>query len=210
MPQSSPPESAPAARRRRAWRRWLTVGEVVGLGALAVAVLGYVDAHKERAGERAERAAQTRQAARADALVLRGEADADGARVRLSPVKAAQVVQSQRYVFPHAVLDHPMEVAAAEPQVDRAWLPAASVRLLARAAQAQGGEGRLIVGVSTRYVEDGEERTDRSLYALGYRVERAGLFGGERLVLQGVSLVRRGVAGDLQPAVDAAARRAGA
>lgn len=207
MSEPAPPESAPAARRRRAWRRWLTVGEVVGLGALAVAVLGYVDAHRERAGERAERTAESRHAAQADALVLRGVADADGARVRLSPVKAAQLVQGQRYVFPRAVLDHAMEVAAAEPQVDRAWLPGASVKLLARAAQAEGGEGRLIVGVATRYVEDGEERTDRSLYALGYRTERAGLFGGERLVLQGVSLVRRGVVGDLQPAVEAAARR---
>lgn len=183
------------------------MGELVGLGALAVAVLGYVDAHKERAGERAERAAAVRHAAQADSLVLRGEADADGARVRLSPLNPAQVVQSQRYVFPRAVLDHAMEVDAAQPQVDRAWLPAASVRSLAQAAQTEGGEGRLIVGVLTRYVEDGGERTDRSLYALGYRTERAGLFGGERIVLQGVSLVRRGVAGDLRTAVEAAAAR---
>lgn len=205
----SSPEPPGEARQRRAWRRWLTVGELVGLGALLVAGLGYIDAHRDRMAARADRVAAARRAgdaqAAAHALVLRGEAQDGGARVRLSPVDAGQVVQSQRYLFPQALLDHAMEVDAAQPQIDRAWLPAAAVRLLAARAKGEGGEGRIVVGVLTRYVEDGEALSDRSLYQVGYRTEPAGLFGGERLVLQGVSLRRRGVAGDLARAVEQAA-----
>ena len=203
------PEPPGEARQRRAWRRWLTVGELVGLGALVVAGLGYLDAHRDRVAARADRVAAARRAgeaqAAAHALVLRGEAQDEGARVRLSPVDAGQVVQSQRYLFPKTLLDHAMEVDAAEPQIDRAWLPAPAVRLLAARAKAQGGEGRIVVGVLTRYVEDGQALSDKSLYQVGYRTEPAGLFGGERLVLQGVSLQRRGVVGDLSRAVEQAA-----
>jgi hypothetical protein len=45
-------------------------------------------------------------------------------------------------------------------------------------------------------------RTDRSLYRVGY-VARGGLLGAVKLELQGVSLLRRGVTGDLQGVVDA-------
>lgn len=84
-------------RRRRFWaRRWLTVGEVVGVGALAIAALGYCDAHRERVATGAERRAAEQRQASAPPLILRGEAVDAGARVRLSPVSAAQVVQSQR------------------------------------------------------------------------------------------------------------------
>lgn len=200
----SPAQAVGAARRRRFWRRWLTVGEVVGLGALAVAGLGYWDAHRERAAERVERAQAV---AGAHALVLRGEAQGEGARVRLSTADPRQVIETQRYLFPQALLDHAMEVDAAEPQVDRAWLPASAVHALAGRATAQGGEGRVVLGVTTRYVEDGEALSDQSLYRLGYRTESAGLFGGARLVLQGVSLERRGVRGDLRRAVEQAAAR---
>ena len=59
-------------------------------------------------------------------------------------------------------------------------------------------------GVVTRYIEDGEERTDQSLYRVGFAVRKTGLFGGRSVVLLGLSLARRGVDGDLQAAVDRA------
>lgn len=179
------------------------MGEIIGVAALVVAVLGYLDSHRERVAERTERteAAQV-QAARA-ALVLTGQPDADGGRLALAPMRPGQAVQSQRYRFPTVVLDHEMEVAAAQPQIDRGWIAAGLVRALKAAGGPLEGEGALPVGIETRYIEDGDARTDRSLYRLGYRVEKGGLFSGPKVVLQGLSLTRRGVAGDLARAVDA-------
>lgn len=201
--EPSPPQTA--AERKAAWwrRRWITVGEIVGVCALGVALLGYLDSRRERQETRVERTQETKvQAARA-ALVLTAQASQDGARLTLSPMRPGQAVQSQRYLFPQAVLDHPMEVAAAQPQIDRAWIAAGLVRAAKAAGGPASGEGALPVGVDTTYVEDGETRVDRSLYRLGYRVERGGLFAGPKVVLQGLSLERRAVGGGLQPAVEA-------
>ena len=68
------------------------------------------------------------------------------------------------------------------------------------------GEATLPVGVIATYVQDGEMRTDQSIYRLGY-AWRSRLLGGPRLALQGVSLVRRSVRGDLRTAVESAWRR---
>ena len=131
----------------------------------------------------------------------------DGARLALQTLNPAQSVQSQRYLFPHAVLGHAMEVAAARPQIDLDWIAGGLRTRLAderKAGQAGAdGEGELPVGVFTTYVEDGEVRTDQSLYRLGYSW-RARLLGGPRLALQGLSLQRRSVPGDLRRAVEAA------
>ena len=195
---------------RPAWwrRRWVTVGEVVGIAALVIAGLGYWDAHRERHAVSADKASAARQEARREALVLTAAVQDDGARLLLSPLRTGQAVQSQRYVFPSAVLDHPMEVTAAQPQIDRAWIAAGLKGALQAAAKARGeklagGEGALPVEIRTSYIEDGEARSDASLYRLGYRLTSGGLFGGRTLILQGVSLVRHTAGGDPQKAVDA-------
>ena len=190
------------------WRRkWVTVGEVIAIAGLGLALLGYLDAHRQRTAEQAERVTASHRAAPPAPLVLRAQPVAEGARLDLAPMRADQAVQSQRYLFPAAVLDHVMEVAAAQPQVQAVWVRDGLLRELDRAAKATGGKpagsGELPVGVITTYVQDGELRTDRSLYLVGYRVDRAGLLGRDHLILQGLALGRRGVADDLQGAVEA-------
>lgn len=194
------------AERKAAWwrRRWVTIGEVVALAALAIAVLGYLDAHKDRQAEADRRVAESRKAVARAALVLTAEADKDGGRLTLSPLGSGQAIQGQRYLFPKAVLGHPMEVTAARPQIDRAWVDAGLKAALDAGSGSKTGEGVLPVGVVTRYIEDGEERTDRSLYRVGFAVRKGGLFSGRAVVLLGLSLGRRGVEGDLQAAVDKA------
>ncbi len=191
-----------AAETKRPWwrRRWATIGEVVGVCALMIAGLGYWDAHRERGQEAARRTAEARREQARTALVLTGEAQADGSRITLSTLGAGQAVQSQRYLFPKPVLGHPMEVTAARPQIALAWFDGG----LKVAVGGSTGEGVLPVGVVTRYIEDGEPREDRSLYAAGYAVRKAGLFGGRKATLLGLSLQKRGVSGDLQAAVEAA------
>ena len=61
------------------------------------------------------------------------------------------------------------------------------------------------MGVITSYVENGETRTDQSIYRVGY-VAESGLLGAVKLRLLGATLVRRGVTGDVQAAVDSAWR----
>ena len=192
-------------------RRWASVGELVGVAALIIAALGYWDAHRERHAAGVEKAAAATRERRRESLVLTAAVRDDGARLTLTPLQPGQAVQSQRYVFPTAVLDHPMEVVAAQPQIDRDWIAAGLAHALqvaaeARGAKLEGGEGAVPVAILSSYIEDGESHNDVSLYRVGFRFTPGGLFGGRRLVLQGVSLVRHGVAADPRAAVDASWR----
>jgi hypothetical protein len=190
--------NGPAPPARKPGRFWLTLGEVTAVLAVAIAGLSYWETHREHGKAAAQAAAEAR--ARA-ALVLEGAADAGGRRVVLKAVRPGQVVQSQRYLFPAAVLDHAMEVVAATPQIDLAWIEAGLERALDRAHAKGAGEARLPVAIVTTYVEDGETRSDRSLYVVGY-AWRSKLILGRQVRLQGIALERRGVAGDLKALVD--------
>ena len=200
----------PAERKKR-FRFWITLSELVGVLALGIAGLNYWDSHRQHADDTRREAAA---GAAHSALVLEADMEADGARLALRPANAAQVVQSQRYLFPYAVLGHAMEVSAARPQIDLDWIAGGLRAEIARARKAGSagadGEGSIPVGVFTTYVEDGDVLTDASLYRLGY-AWRGRLFGGPKLALQGISLVRRAVKGDLRQAVEVAGpRRVGA
>lgn len=191
------------------------MGEVVAIAGLALAGLGYWDAHRARSTQSREEAAAQRQAAARQSLVLIATVREGGAKLVLAPLRSGQAVQSQRYLFPHAVLDHAMEVSAAQPQIDRAWFEGGLKAALEAAARARGekladGEGVLPVGVSTSYIEDGETRSDASVYGLGFRLVPGGLFGGRRVVLEGLAVLRRRTPGDLQATVEAEWRRVSA
>jgi hypothetical protein len=125
----------------------------------------------------------------------------------LEPLRSDQAIQGQRYYFPTPVLSRAREIQAGRPQIDLAWFDDGLKHAL-KAARKAGhslpkGEAELPVAIVTTYVEDGEMRTDRSLYRLGYNA-KGGLLGAVKLHLLGVSLVRRGVGEDVQAAVDAA------
>ena len=204
MSEDAPkPESKP-----KGFRFWITVGEVVALLGLGLAGLSYWDNHRSR--EQAQRQeAEKAKAQSRSVFLMRGEADEDGERVILEPSNPAQVVQTQRYLFPTAVLDRGKEIGAGRLQIDLVWFDDGLKDALKAARKAGAplpkGEARLPVGVITSYVEDGETRTDRSIYRIGYTAE-PGLLGAVKLNLLGATLVRRGVTGDLQVAVDAAWR----
>jgi hypothetical protein len=211
MTQHETPQPAP--KKTPFWRRrWVSVGEAIGVIGLAVAVLSYCDAHRERKVQVEERTAEQRQAQARSVLVLTAQATEDGGRLNLSPMKSGQAVQSQRYIFPRPVLDHAMQVDAAQPQIQRGWFEDGLKHEIEEAAKASGGrsagEGELPVGVITTYIEDGETRTDRTIYQVGYRIEKGGLLRGSKVILLGVSLARRLPKGDLQAAVDASWTRA--
>ncbi|HEY5070672.1 MAG TPA: hypothetical protein VII63_01450 [Caulobacteraceae bacterium] len=186
----APPPKPPHTRGRF----WLNVGEAAAVLAVVVAALSYWDAHRghNEAAKQAESEAKAR-----TAMVLKGSADSGGRRLELEPVRSSQVIQSQRYIFPSDVLGHTMEVSAAAPQIDVAWIAEGLGRSLERRHVKGDGEARLPVAIITSFIEDGEGRTDRSTYEIGYAYRSRFLLGRE-ISLQGVSLIQRGVAGDLR------------
>jgi hypothetical protein len=203
------PGSPPSARmsNKGRWRIWITLSELVGVVALVIAGLNFWDSHHARLSD-AKRAAQAEQAAARlaearSSFVLTAHAEGDGARLAFQPMAAGQAIQGQTYLFPAAVADHP--VASVQPRIERDWMARGLKTAIeaARRAKTAGaaGEGEVPVGVVSTYIEDGETKTDRSLYRLAY-AWRTPLLGGPRLTFEGAVLARRSVKGDLQHLVD--------
>ena len=188
--------------RKRLPIRWLTLAEIVGLAALIIAGLGYLDAHRERTQEerlRAE-AARERQTeasanARRQSFVMTGAPDKAGERVRLSAAHPDQLIQTQTVWFPAAIRADSVETTG-NPRLEAGWIEAGLKKAAGRSKS-----GRVPVGVLTVFIEDGQTKTDRAVYWLGYSLH-ARTLRPDRLELEGLSLARRGVAGDLQAAAD--------
>jgi hypothetical protein len=199
--------SGPASKRRLPIR-WLTLAEVVGLVAVVIAALGYWDSHRERSLEERERAAAERQkAAEAHAGALKptflmtAAPQGSGDWLRLSSVHPEQVIQTQSVTFPSDVRPDAVETTG-NPRIEEGWLGAGVLK--AEKARGRGGKevrGRLPLGVVTVYIEDGQTRTDRALYLMGYSVHPRTL-RADRVELEGLSLVRRGIGEDVRAAVD--------
>jgi hypothetical protein len=196
-------ETSRASRRLPV--RWLTLAELVGILALVVAALGWWDNHRERLRQDEERAAEAKnraESAKRETLkasfLLIGQVEADGRRARLGSARPDQVIQTQTLIFPSAVRIDPVETTGS-PRLEADWFEDGLKKAGVRAGQPR----RVPVAIVTTYVEDGEMKTDRSLYAVAGVLEGRFL-RGSRLRMDGVSLIRRGAGGDLQAAVDAA------
>jgi hypothetical protein len=198
-------------RQRRLPLRWLTLAELVGIAALVIAGLGYWDSHRERVQSDRERAAELRarkaeaqKEAQAGALkrafLVTGTPEEDGERLRLSAAHAEQVIQTQAISFPSEVRGDPAQTTG-NPRLEAGWFEAGLARAL-HDRDDRRRSGRLPVGVVTSYIEDGQTQTDRTIYLVGYslhpRVLRA-----DKVELEGLSLVRRLGAEDVQASVDA-------
>lgn len=179
-------------------RFWINVGEAAAVLAVLISALSYWDAHRERAA--VEHQAQAQAQAEA-AFVITATAGDGGRELLLAPLKATQAIQSQQYLFPRDVRSAAMSLSAARPRVDIDWVAAGLNRALDAARAKASGHGVLPVAIISSYFEDGEVRSDRSLYAIGYAWQPRFLLG-RRISLEGLSLIQRGFAGDPQAAVD--------
>ena len=95
----------------------------------------------------------------------------------------------------------PADVSAAKPRIELDWIGSGLERAMNEAHAAGSGAGSLPVEILTTYVEDGEMRTDRSIYRVGYSWQTRFLFG-RRISLEGLSLIQRGIAGDSRALLD--------
>jgi hypothetical protein len=183
--------------RRRLPFRWLTLGEFVAVAALVVAGLGYWDTHRERVAAAREHQAEEQAGAMKMSFLMTGTVGGDGDRVALASVHPEQVIQTQTVWFPHAVRGDSVETTG-NPRLEAGWVEGGL-----RKAAGKAKHGRLPVGVQTVFIEDGQTKTDRAVYQLAYSLHPR-VLRGDRVELEGLSLARRGVAGDLQAAADRA------
>jgi hypothetical protein len=181
--------------------RWLTLAEIVGVSALVIAGLGYWDNHRERiqtdrerAAESRERQAQARVSALKSTFVMTGSPSESGERIRIATVHPEQVIQTQELWFPADIRSDSVKTTG-NPRIEAGWI--------ARVTKVDGKSrsGRVPVGLLTVFIEDGQTKADRSVYYVGYSRE-ARMLRADKVTLEGLSLARRSVAGDLQKAAD--------
>lgn len=197
-----------APPKKRLPLRWLSLAEMVGILAVAIAALGYWDSHRERAQTDRERAAEAREKkaeAQAGALklsfLMTATPESGGERLRLSAAHPEQVIQTQAVIFPHELRGDSVETTG-NPRIEAGWFDG-GLSKARHARETKATQGRLPVGVVTVFIEDGQTKRDQAIYLVGYsahpRVLRA-----DKVELEGLSLLRRGVGEDIQAAVDSA------
>jgi hypothetical protein len=192
--------------RKRLPIRWLSLAEIVGIAALAIAALGYWDTHrertlteKERAAEAQERKAEAKAGALKLAFLMTGSPEGGGDRLRLSSVHPEQVIQTQSVIFPSEVRGDTAETTG-NPRIEAGWIEGG----LTKAEHDRGAKkahGRLPVGIVTVFIEDGQTKTDRSIYLVGYGAHPR-VLRSDKVELEGLSLLQRGLGENVQTAVD--------
>lgn len=191
-------EAAEAAAVRR---RWITLGEVLGVAAVVISALTFWNSYSERRNAEVERASEERSAeVKARSLVLRGSVDREGETLTLSTA-GDQAIQDQTIAFPSALGLDAVEVT--NPRIEADWFDSAVREARRKAGQRDedAGDERLPVAIATRYVVDGETVTDVSLYDVGYAVKDRFLRGGT-VQLRGLSLIGRTGADNAQARLD--------
>jgi hypothetical protein len=182
-------QASQAAEAAAIRRRWITLGEILAVIAVLISGLTLWNSYQERSSSEAERAAEKKQqAAKSQALVLRG----DGGRKKmvLTAVDSGHAVQSQTILFPSALGVDPVEDLV-EPRIEAGWIKEAA----AKARKAGGGDRdaedrRMPVLITSRFVSGGQTYSDSAIYDVGYRRE-GNLLGGSEIDLLGISLVER-------------------
>ena len=182
----------PEARTRR---RWITVGEIIGIAALVISGLSYWDAHQERVAPPKAVSAPVKAAP----LVLTGTVDAARDRIDLHPASSEQVIQTQTIRFPVVVRADAVDTTG-NARIEAGWFDG-GLRAALKGAKLHAGRHRLAVGIETSFVAGEATRTDRAVYDIGYTLHER-LLRPDAVAIEGVSLVRR-TGSDLQAAVDA-------
>jgi hypothetical protein len=181
--------------------RFLTLAEIVGLAALAIAGLGYWDSHRERLDREHARADEAAEKAARSSFLFKGQVADKGDRVRLNPADADQVIQTVTVWFPKDVRADKVEITS-DPRLEAAWI-ADGVRKAQSKSEGKAEAGRVPVAVETVFIQDGQTRTDDAVYNLAYSLHHR-LLQADRVQLEGLSLARRGVKSDPQAAADKA------
>ena len=182
-------------------RRWITLGEVLAVLAVAISGLTLWNSWSERTHSEAEKtAADAKASAKSMRLVLKAELAKDRSALTLAPADSSQTIQSQTILFP-TKLDIGVIETTGDPRIEAD----AIARSVKKADPPHDRNLRLPIAITTRFVNgDGALGQLTALYHLGYRVE-GGLFGSS-VELTGLSLIGDVREKDAQKRVNGLAR----
>jgi hypothetical protein len=158
-------------------RRWVSLGEIIAIAALAVSAVGVWIAWKSSSEDKPTRVVEQRQAI---ALTLRARREDDGRRLEISPVEGSHALESLTVTIPGA---SPISVGS------DGELAASDVEsaLSGREDEPKNRTLSVRAKIEVRYVEMGREKTASGSYTLRYIWKGAGLFAGRSLHLAGLS-----------------------
>lgn len=194
----TPREKEEAARVRR---RWLNLGELLGIAAVLISAATFWNSYRERTNAETERhSTEAKSEHVATILTFKASADRDGRVLTLTPRADNQTVQSQKLTFPTAFGIDPVETTG-DARIERSWLADGLVKARKAGGIADDavGDAHLPVAISTQYLVDGEPHTDRALYRIGYSAAHA--------FLAGTTIKLKGLSREAPIASDAAAQK---
>lgn len=191
---------AEAARQRR---RWISIGETIGILALIISGISLWDSHQDRVENRA--AAAKVSPAIAAPLVLTARSEDEGDMLRLASPGSDRVIQTQTILFPKALGVASIDTVG-NPRIEADWFANGLREALGDDRKVGRQIGRLPVGIITRYTDNGTERTDTAVYEVGHGW-RSRLLQPAVPVLEGITLVTRRP-GAVQAAIDARWKKA--
>ena len=155
-------------------RRWITLGEVVGLCALIVSALGLYISWSNSQQDKPTRIVEQKQPI---PLVLRGSPERDGRELVIAPVESSHALQSLTL----SIAGRSIEIGS------DGRLDASDVETALSGDKDRKGNKTAAIEISARYVEAGADRRSNRAYSLRYRWEGGGLFGGRSVRLTGLS-----------------------
>lgn len=207
---SRPPESNAAAKAEASAtrRRWITLGEVLTVIAVLISALTFWNNWNQRSVDHAQKTAEANRAAMHSGMLVLASTNVGKRELVLKPASSEQSVQNQHIAFPTALGVPPADTTG-EPRIDAAWFEHALIKARGAAHLPNNGHGDapLPVAITTRFLVDGDERTDIALYDIGYSMS-AGWFGSHSITLRGVSLIARVKGNTAQARLDARWSRA--
>lgn len=152
--------------------RWVTLGEIVAVAALAISALGLWKSWQDDARKGPTEIVEQK---RAVPLVLLGTPERDGRTLRIAPVDSGHALESLTLTIKGAAVevgsDGRLDADAVENALKDSDKKSASVP----------------VRIAASYIENGSERKLKANYRLRYRWEGGGLFGGRSLRLAGLT-----------------------
>jgi len=156
-------------------RRWVTLGETIALLALVVSAAGVWLTWKNSSEDKPTKVVEQRQPI---PLTLRGKAEHDGRSLAIQPVENSHALEALTLTIKGA---SPIEVGS------DGELDASTIEGALKDRDESKGAHSVPVRIVARYVEMGTDRKGGGNYALRYRWESGGLFGGRSLKLTGFS-----------------------
>jgi len=176
-PETPRQQAAEAAAIRR---RWITLGEVLAVAAVAISGLTLWNSYSERSSAEADKAAERQSAKAAEAsILLSGRVEEDGEALVFVAQGDDRAIQSLTIRFPSA-----LGLTAAETLAD-ARLDASTFERAVRGAS-DAKRLRLPIAVETVFTAGGELHRSTGLYQIGLE-RRDRLIGGDAIRITGVA-----------------------